>query len=89
MSKKVMWQGPEHVRVIRRGDLGVHPEDDSELVWSAETHFTQEVDDAEYDALKNAVGGNWALVVEDEAPVASTDESSSDQKKPQAASSKS
>lgn len=79
---KVMWTGPEHVRSLRRGDLGIDPSDDSELVWNADTRFTQEVTDEEFAILKK-IGGSWAVVEESEDESKSNDKSSSDQAQPQ------
>jgi hypothetical protein len=62
---KVMWNGVEQVRVIRRGDLGISPDDDTELVWSADTRFVQDLSDKEYAQLQELTGpGTWAVVEE-------------------------
>lgn len=59
---QVMWTGPEAVRVVRRGDLGLDPDDDTELVWDSNTRYLQEVTAEELEALKQVAGSSWAVV---------------------------
>lgn len=86
---QVMWKGAEAVRSLRKGDLGLDPDDDTELVWSAETRFTQEMTQEEYDALRKVAGGSWALVEDEpeDSTSASMSESSSESDQPQESSS--
>jgi|SRR5215471_13026392 len=88
------YSGVEHVRDVRRGDLGVYPDDDEMLTWDASNNFVcpTKLTEEEVQVLARS-GGSWAVVTEEssaaseeeepiELPtveVAPTDESSSDQ----------
>jgi len=53
-SVRLQYSGLEHVREVRRSDLGVFPDSDEMLTWSRE----------EVQVLARS-GGNWAVVMEE------------------------
>lgn len=63
---RLKWTGPEHVREVRRADLGVHPDSEETLVWDASNNWTVEVEEAEAEFLHRGSGGTWARVLEEE-----------------------
>lgn len=66
--KTVLWQGPEHVRIIAKADLGFEPDSTEEFVWNADTRYMQEMKDEEYEKLVELTGpGTWATVEVQEA----------------------
>ena len=82
---KVMWTGPEHVRIISKADLG-NAESDEVYEWSEVTRWMQDMSDEDYTKLVELTGpGTWS-VVEVTAAEESSDassESSSQSSKPQ------
>lgn len=72
---RLQYSGLEHVREVRRSDLGVHPDSDEVLTWDASNNFIcpTELTEEEVQVLARS-GGAWAVVTE-ESSTAPEDES--------------
>jgi hypothetical protein len=62
------WTGPEHVREVRRADLGEYPESETVLTWDASNNFvcSMGLTEDEVQVLARS-GGAWAIVEESSA----------------------
>jgi len=65
-SVRLQYSGLEHVREVRRSDLGVFPDSDEMLTWSRDNSFIcpVELTQEEVQVLARS-GGNWAVVMEE------------------------
>jgi hypothetical protein len=63
---RLQFSGLEHVREVRRSDLGVFPESDEVLTWSRDNNFIcpVELTPQEVQVLAGS-GGSWAVVTEE------------------------
>jgi len=78
---RLKFSGLEHVREVRRGDLGVHPDSDEVLTWNASNNFISPVGLTEEEVQRLAgSGGNWAVVTEESSTAPETSESQDEKK---------
>lgn len=70
------FSGAEHVREVRRADLGVYPDSEEVLTWDASNDFINptKLTEEEVQVLARS-GGNWAVVTEESSTAPEEDES--------------
>lgn len=69
------FSGGEHVREVRRADLGVYPDSDEVLTWDASNNFISPVKLTEDEVQTLArSGGNWAVVTEESSTTSEEEE---------------
>lgn len=77
---QLQYSGLEHVREVRRADLGVYPDSETVLTWDASNNFISptKLQEDEVQVLARS-GGSWAVVTEESS--ATAEEEGSDQEK--------